>query len=145
VPARSGLLGSRPFAAARRESDTPLRAAIELRLSPRRTVMPPAEDGAAAVAVLPVALDPVPAGCEAAMPGAGIVRFVPATTRASGDRPFAAATARAERPLFWAIPHSVSPGATRWVAAGAEAAGMSAKVTRAAPSRRAVRSDMGNG
>jgi hypothetical protein len=149
VPASSGRLGSRPLAAARRESDTPLRAAMALRLSPQRTVRPPAEDGAVAVPVdpvVPVAVVPVPvAGAEDAAPAAGIVRLVPATTRASGERPFAAATAFAESPLFCAMPHSVSPGATTCVAAGAAAAGRSAKVTRAAPSRRAVRSDMPHG
>ncbi len=40
-PPAAGRLGSRPFAAARRESETPLRAAMPLSVSPRRTTSPP--------------------------------------------------------------------------------------------------------
>src|SRR3954466_3948650 len=148
VPARRGRLGSSPLTAARRASETPLRAAIALRLSPQRTRRPPpvaagpaaggaggggggggaGAAGGAAAAVVP------------ATPAAGIVSVVPAKTWASGDRPLAAATAPAERPVAWAMPHSVSPGATVWTAPSAGAAGRSAAAARAAPARRTVRS-----
>ena len=51
-----------------------------------------------------------------------------------------AASAAVDRPLPAAIPDRVSPGATRWPAAGAEVVGSSAAVRSAAPARRAVRS-----
>src|SRR4051795_4245202 len=132
VPASSGRLGSSPLTAASRASDTPLRAAIALRLSPQRTRRPPP---LAAGAVAGAADGAVPA-----KPAAGIVSVVPATTWASGDRPLAAAAAPAERPLAWAMPHSVSPAATVWTAPSAGAAGGSAAAARAAPARRTVRS-----
>src|SRR3954470_15882234 len=91
VPASSGRLGSRPLTAARRASETPLRAAIALRLSPQRTRRPPpVAAGAAAMAAAGAAAAVVPA-----TPAAGIVSVVPAKTWASGDRPLAAATAPA--------------------------------------------------
>jgi hypothetical protein len=74
------------------------------------------------------------------VPATGIVSVVPATTWCSVDRPLAVASALVERPLFAAIPDSVSPGATRWPAARAGSAGRSAAAARAAPARRAVRS-----
>src|SRR3954451_18127999 len=135
VPARSGRLGSSPLTAARRASETPLRAAIALRLSPQRTRRPPPVAAAAAVAGAGGGDGALPA-----TPAAGIVRVVPATTCASGDRPLAAATALAERPVAWAMPHSVSPAATVWTAPSAGAAGRSAAAARAAPARRRVRS-----
>ena len=133
MPASSGRAGSRPFAAARRESETPLRAAMPLSVSPRRTTSPPPplDEVAAVVAGADV---------EMPVPSAGIVRLVPAMTRASGDRPLAAARALADRPLAEAMPHSVSPGATRWPAARAGVVGSSAAAMSAAPARRTVRS-----
>src|SRR3954447_7212982 len=60
-----------------------------------------------------------------------MVVVVPATTWASGDRPLAAATALAERPVAWAMPHSVSPAATVGTAPSAGAAGGGAGAGRA--------------
>jgi hypothetical protein len=136
VPARSGRLGSSPFTAASRESETPLRAAIALRVSPQRTRRPPPLAGAAAAAGALAVVEAVPG----AAPGAGIVSVLPAITRASGDRPLAAATALAERPLAVAMPHRVSPGATRCVAPSAGVVGSRTAAASAAPARRTVRS-----
>src|SRR3954454_25338880 len=96
VPASSGRLGSSPLTSASRASETPLRAAIALRLSPQRTRRPPPL-AAGAVAVAGAADGAVPAETAA-----GVVSVVPAPTWASGDRPLAAATAPADRPLAWA-------------------------------------------
>jgi hypothetical protein len=68
-----------------------------------------------------------------------MVKFVPASTRASGDRPLAAASALLGTPWAMAMPHRVSPGATVWTAPWA-AAGASAARASAAPARRAARS-----
>src|SRR5689334_15968921 len=74
VPASSGRLGSRPLTAARRESETPLRAAMALSVSPQRTCRPPPDGaGALAAGVLVVA------GAADVRPAAGIVNVVPAT------------------------------------------------------------------
>jgi hypothetical protein len=69
-----------------------------------------------------------------------MVRVVPATTFASVERPFAAATALVRSPCAMAIPQSVSPGETVWTAPSAGVAGSRAVAARAAPAIRAVRS-----
>src|SRR5919197_4439064 len=124
VPESTHEVGLRPLAAASAAVETPWRAAIAPSESPGRTMYEPAAAaGAAAVAAV-------------ACPRAGIVSVVPATTRASGARPLAAATALAGRLLAIAMPHRVSPGATVCVAAAA-VAGASAQTTSAAERERA--------
>src|SRR3954469_5517023 len=76
VPASSGRLGSSPLTAASRASETPLRAAIALRLSPQRTRRPPP---LAAGAVAGAADGAVPA-----KPAAGVVSVVPAAAGGAG-------------------------------------------------------------
>src|SRR5919197_792160 len=122
VPESTHEVGLRPLAAASAAVETPWRAAIAPSESPGRTMYEPAAAAAGAAAV--------------AWPRAGIVSVVPATTRASGARPLAAATVLAGRLLAVAMPHRVSPGATVCVAAAA-VAGASAQTTSAAERERA--------
>src|SRR5262245_50694734 len=117
-----------PLAAANAEGETPWRAAIPLSVSPGWTRYPPPPPPDAAGAAL--------TGGVGAWPGAGVVRLVPATTRASGERPFAVATALVGRLLAIAMPQSVSPGATVCTAAE-EIAGLMTNITSAAGSERA--------
>src|SRR3954468_1594174 len=91
--------------------------------SPGRTTYAPLDAGATP-------------GVAVDWPPSGIVRLVPATTRASGARPLAAATALVESLLAIAMPQRVSPGATTCVAA-ALVAGASAQTTSAAERERA--------
>src|SRR4051794_6159204 len=95
VPASSGRAGPSPLAAASRDSDTPLRAAIPLSVSPRRTRRPPAAGVVPAAGAPAEPLAPAPA----ALPAAGMVSRVPATTCASAARPLAAARRATEIPL----------------------------------------------
>ena len=73
----------------------------------------PAEDEASSPAGS--APDPSSGRRESALAASGtegIWRVLPSTTWASGDTPFAAASARVVKPFAAAIDHSVSPGMT---------------------------------